>query len=80
MLDIRKHVVLKSSVFGSNYRSEQLLSLMNIKSRIRMHLIDEHLDRFMGIATTETKTDTERLLQQKMSNISLLTKFILENY
>jgi hypothetical protein len=53
---------------------------MNIKSRIRMHLIDEHLDRFMGIATTETKTDTERLLQQKMSNISLLTKFILENY
>jgi hypothetical protein len=60
-----------SSVFGSNWRCEQLSSLMkNVKSRTRTRLADEHLEGCMRIATTEIKPDIERLLKQKQCQMS----------
>jgi hypothetical protein len=55
-----------SSVFGSNYRCEQLFSLIkNVKSKTRTRLTDQHLQGCMRIATTEIKPDTEKLIKQK---------------
>jgi hypothetical protein len=46
------------SVFGSQYRCEQLRNLMkNVKSRARTILTDEHLQGCMQIAATEMKTN-----------------------
>jgi hypothetical protein len=64
-LYIRKHVLLMSSVFGSDYRCEQLFSWMqNVKSRSRTRLTDEHLEGCTRMATTGIITDAERLLKQ----------------
>jgi hypothetical protein len=49
--DVWKHDLLMSSVFGSNYRCEQLTG----KSRTRTRLNDEHLEGCLPIATTEIK-------------------------
>jgi hypothetical protein len=57
-----------SSVFGSNYRCEQLLSLMkNVKSRSMTRLIHEYVEGCMRIA--EIKHDTKILLKQKQCQI-----------
>jgi hypothetical protein len=34
-----------------------------------MRLIDEHLERRMGITTTEIKSDIEKLIKQKQCQI-----------
>jgi hypothetical protein len=58
-----------SSVSGSNYRCEQLFSLMkNVKSRSRTRLTDEHLEGRMLIAT-EINHDKEKLLKQEQCQI-----------
>jgi hypothetical protein len=63
--------MLISSVFVSNCHCEQLLSLMkNVKSRIRMHLTDVHLEGCMRIAVPEIEPDVERFLKQKQYQIS----------
>jgi hypothetical protein len=69
-----------SSVFVSNYRCEQLFSLMNnVKSRTRTRLTDEHLEGCMRIAMTQIKPDTDRLIKQKQClNISLMADFVLK--
>jgi hypothetical protein len=60
-----------SSVSVSNYRCEQLFSLMkNVKSRTMTHLTDEHLEGCMRIATAEVKPDIERTFKQKQCQIS----------
>jgi hypothetical protein len=65
-----KHVLLMSSVFGSNYCCKQLFGLKkNVKSRPKMFLNDEHVEGCMRIATREIKPDTERLLKQKHCQI-----------
>jgi hypothetical protein len=66
-----------SSVFGSNYRYEQLFSLMkNAKSRTRF--IDEHLEGCMRIAATLN------LILKDYSNMSSAIyhtiNFVKENY
>jgi hypothetical protein len=52
-----------SSVFGSDYRCEELFRLMkNVRSRSRTRFTDEHLEGRMRIATTEIKHHIEGLL------------------
>jgi hypothetical protein len=50
--DIEKHVLLMSSVFGSNYSCEQVFSLMK---RVKGRAFDEHSEGCMQIAATETE-------------------------
>jgi hypothetical protein len=53
------------SVFGSNYRCEQLFNLMNnVKSRTRARLTDGHLEGCMRI-TPEIKHGIEKVMKQK---------------
>jgi hypothetical protein len=61
---------LKPSVFSSNYRCEQLFSLMkDTKSRTKTRLTDEHLEGCMQIATTEIGSDIEMLRNENRCQI-----------
>jgi hypothetical protein len=62
--DVGKHVLLMSSVFGSNDRCDQLHSLMNyVKSKTRMHLPNKHMEGCMRIIAAEIEPDIETLLK-----------------
>lgn len=42
----------------------------NIKSEMRMHITDKHLEEYTRIVTTEIKPNTERLHKQNQCQIS----------
>jgi hypothetical protein len=57
-----------SSLFGTHFK--QLFSAMkHVKSRMRMCLIDEHLEGCMQITATEINSGIKKLLKQKQSQI-----------
>jgi hypothetical protein len=72
---------VKKAVFGSNYRCEQVFSLMTeVRSRTRTRLNGAHLMGCMQIATG-IKPDIEKLRKQNiLSDISLMTYFVREYY
>ena len=62
---LHNHALFMSSLFGSTYIWEQLLSKMKpIKSKIRTKISDEHLENSLRIATTYVKPCIDALVSQ----------------
>jgi hypothetical protein len=60
-----------SSVFGINYRYEQLFTLTkDVKSRTRTLLTDENLKGCVQIVKIEVKSDNVRKLVQNQCHLS----------
>jgi hypothetical protein len=57
-------------VFDSTSRCKQLLSVLNVKSRTRTRLTDEHLEGCMRVATAGIEPGIERLLRQMCRQMS----------
>ena len=69
--EVRKNALFMLSMFGSTYLCEQLFSRMkHVKSRIRTRITDAHLEGCLQIAITDIKPDIDKLVQQKMCQIS----------
>lgn len=68
---IRDHALKTVSLFGSTYTCEQLFSRMkNMKSKMRTRLTDEHLENSLRIATSNIKTDIDKLVKNKQCQTS----------
>jgi len=75
---LHNYALLMSSLFGSMYICEQLLSRMkHRKGKIRS---EEHLRSSLVVEPTFTILDTDALISQKLSNMTLVLYFCCLNF